>query len=398
MSKIWSFIKNYLKSTDLITLSLSLILSIFGLVLTFIANQADDVKSGSTIMFSVGSYVITRSFIIQIAALLIGLFFAFILSKIDYVFISKIWWLPAGIAIFLVVLTYFIGYSPGGETSNNKAWLDIGGFSMQPSELLKIAFIITFSTHINKVADNVNSLGNIILLLLHGFIPTFLIILQGDIGNSLMFVIMFIIMLFAAGLKFRYFAFGSLALLIASPIIWFNLSDYQKDRFLIAFYPENDPLGDGYQQYNSRLIIGSGQLWGRGIEESGNLNLPVRESDFIFSVSGETFGFIGCVFILILLAFLMFRFIRISSLSPDPLGSSICIGMFSLIAVQSIINIGMNICLAPVIGVTLPFLSSGGSSTLTLFIGIGLILSVYIHSKPPTYIAHKRTNIIYDLK
>ena len=133
------------------------------------------------------------------------------------------------------------------------------------------------------------------------------------------------------------------------------------------------------------MIIGSGQLTGKGISESGQIPLPERQNDFIFSVSGETFGFIGSVLVIAILVAIILRVFYVSHRAKDLLGSLMCMGMFATLTAQTIMNVGMNICLMPVVGVTLPFFSAGGSSTTTLYLGIGLVLSVYIHSRPKTH-------------
>lgn len=383
MKKFFGGIADYFRRTDSLLLIICAAASIYGLLLLSIAMQSPGMSSVRVTMFKIGDFMITRQFVVQVAAVILGFLVAIYLSRIDYEAIASLWWIIAPVCIVLVALTFVIGLDTG-TGADDRAWLGIPGtpLTFQPSELMKIGFVLTFSLHLTKTRERLNTFKNLALLCIHGIIPVLLISLQGDDGTAIVFFFMFLIMMFTAGVKLRYFAIGFSVLAVVAPIIWLNMHDYQKQRFLIFLHPETDSQVIGFQQYRSRMIIGSGGLWGRGIEESGQIHLPVRHNDFIFSQAGETFGFIGSIVLIGILIFLMMRILRIASFANDQLGSLICTGIFATFLVQSVINIGMNICLMPVIGVTLPFFSAGGSSTSTLFLGIGLVLSVYMQSKP----------------
>lgn len=386
MRKVFSSIGEYFRQTDKLLLLLCLLATGYGLVLLLVAGQANDMKDSSAVLATVGGLDITMQFVKQFASVVLGVLAALIISAIDYEILAACWWILAPISVILVVLTYFIGMDTGA--ADDKAWLMIPGIGMtfQPSELLKIAFIITFSLHLYKTRDRLNSPLNLLLLCIHGAVPVGMIMLQGDDGTALVFLFIFVVMLFVAGIKLRYFVIGGVLAAIAAPILWFYvLQPFQRDRFTIFLHPENARLDEGYQQYQSRMIIGSGQLTGKGIADSGQINLPERQNDFIFSVSGETFGFIGSVLVIAILIAIILRVFLVSRKAKDMLGSLMCMGMFATLTAQTILNVGMNICLMPVVGVTLPFFSAGGSSTTTLYLGIGLVLSVYIHSKPKTH-------------
>jgi len=282
----------------------------------------------------------------------------------------------------LVGLTFFIGYAPVG--TDDKAWLRLpGNMSFQPSELLKIAFVITFAKHVGAVESKINTFRNLFLLCIHGAIPVVLIHIQGDDGTALVMAVMFVAMMFAAGVKLRYFAAFFGVLVAAIPVIWFGLLDeMQKNRFLILFNPEADLYGDGWQQWRARLALANGGFWGQGYmkgEIVQSNQLPKGYNDFIFASAGEELGMLGLLAIILLLGAICVRLLIISHRAKDKAGAVICVGIFGMLAAQSIINIGMCISLLPVVGVTLPLFSAGGTSVMTTFMSIGLAANVYMH-------------------
>lgn len=336
-------------------------------------------------------------FIIQLAAVLIGYAGAVFFTLIDYREIANFWYLVAGFCLFLIVYTQLFGIavvSSGGI--NAKAWIQLPGTTFQPSELVKIGFIITFSKHLAELRERelIKNPLHIILLGCHAAIPVILVHFQGDDGSAIIFFCMFLAMSFGAGVQLRYFAGVFAALGVAFPIAWeYILKDYQKDRLTIFRHPETDPLNKGLQQMQGRISIGSGQFWGRGLFKSPRVNkglVPVQQSDFIFSVAGEQLGFIGCTLIMLLLVLLLFKTLRIARKSTDVLGSSICFGFFGMIAAQALFNLGMCLNLLPVMGVTLPFFSAGGSSSACLYLGFGLVLNVYMHRVNPDKVTLRR--------
>ena len=273
----------------------------------------------------------------------------------------------------------------GSSGVNARAWIKLpGGITFQPSELVKIGFIITFAKHLSivKNTDNFKDIKNICLLGAHALIPVILTHMQGDDGAAIIFLCIAITMSFMAGLPLRYF--GALIVLgaIFMPIAWnFVLADYQKKRIITQMNPEGDPLNMGYQQIQGKLSIGSGGLFGTGLFKGprvANNVVPIQESDFIFSVAGEELGFVGCVLIILLLLLLIFRIGFIARKCNDTIGSFICFGFIGLILSQTIFNLGMCLSLLPVMGVTLPFFSVGGSSATCLYLGIGILQNIYL--------------------
>lgn len=369
MKKIWHGLVRYWKEIDKILLFLCLVCSVYSIVLMCGIHHSD--------------MATVRAVQMQIITSAMGLVAAVVISSFDYHFLSKLWKLYYPVCIGLVMLTYFFG-EQRVESVDDQAWLPIPflGISFQPSELLKIAFILTFALHLEKVGDDIKNIKNLLLLCLHGAFPVLLVHFQGDDGTALIFLLIFLSMLFSAGIQWRYIAIAGAALVIAAPLAWLYLmSNDQKLRVLALFIPDLDTNGILYQQYNAKIAIGSGGGFGEGLFIGEHVYVPEIHNDFIFSFVGQSLGFVGCMSVILLLFFICTRLLVFSRRSNDSLGGYICIGVFATIAFQSIVNIGMNLSILPVIGVTLPFFSYGGTSVTTLYMGIGLALSVYIHNK-----------------
>lgn len=321
----------------------------------------------------------------QIIAVIAGYVLAVLISVIDYDNLLNLWWLFATIGGILLILVLFIGINVSG--TDDTAWIKLpGGFSFQPSELVKIMFIITFSKHLItlKTHDKLHTLTGIITLVFHMAIPVVLVHMQGDDGTALVFVFMFVIMMFCAGVQLRYFLIMLLLLCTAIPLLWtYVLNDEHKNRFLALFDIDGNAMTNyGWQQYQGKVSIASGGLDGYGLYNGPRVStniVPEQENDFIFTVAGEELGFIGCMLLLIILLLILIKTLINSSVSRDDAGKYLCIGVFSMITSQTVINIGMVLGLMPVIGITLPFFSSGGTSILSVLLGIGLVQSVYMH-------------------
>ena len=321
----------------------------------------------------------------QLIAVVIGYILAVIISMVDYENILKAWWLFAIFGIFLLTLVLFIGINVSG--TDDTAWISLpGGFTFQPSEIVKIVFIITFTKHLQVLNENdkMHTLFGVLSLVPHIAVPILLVHMQGDDGTALVFVFMFIFMVFVAGLQLRYFLIMLLLLCAGIPLIWnYVLNDEHKNRFLAVFDIDGNALTNyGWQQYQGKVSIASGGLNGHGLNNGPRVAtaiVPEQENDFIFTVAGEELGFVGCMLLLLILLLIIVKILINSTSARDDIGKYICIGVFSMIASQTIINIGMVLSLMPVIGITLPFFSSGGSSVLSVLISIGLVQSVYTH-------------------
>lgn len=369
MKFIFVSIYNYIKNTD--KLFYGLCLTCAGLSISFLLG-----------MYNSGLFTNFRVVETQIIAAVLGLFCTIILSKFNYHTIANLWKLHVPLAYFLVLLTFVFGV--GRDNVDDVAWLPmpfIGG-TIQPSEFLKISFIVVFALHLSKVQTEINQPKVLIGLILHGFVPISLVMLQGDAGTALVFAFIFVSMLFVAGISWKYVFSAMAAGVAALPLVWFFVLDQDKrNRFMVLFNPDLDPQGAGWQQITGRIAIGSGQLWGNGIFSGKHQYVPEIYNDFMFSFIGEAVGFVGCMLVLALLLGICFKILLTSQMAHDYLGRYICVGVFAMLAFQMVANIGMCIGLMPVIGLTLPFFSSGGSSMLANFLAAGVVLSVYMSSK-----------------
>lgn len=367
MKRFFGSVADYIRETDKVLLLLCTFATFYGAVLVL---SASFVSAGY------------QKFIVQLIGWFLGMCVAIALSLIDYKLMLKYWYLPAVVTVGLVLLTFFIGYAPEG--TDDKAWLALPfGQSIQPSELLKIGFIITFAAHVNRVSKKeISQLKHVLLLGIHGAIPVVLIHFQGDDGSALVMALMFAAMLFVAGVHWGYFAAAGGAVAIAAPLMWFFvMNDDQKGRFMALFQPElyQDLI---YQQARGQTAIGSGGWFGYGLfhgpyVQSGKI--PLEYNDFIFATAGEEVGFVGCMLIIGILGAICWRILAVARRSRDRAGTIICTGVFAMFAAQTVINLGMCLSMLPVIGVTLPFFSAGGTSTVCLYLGIGLVVSVYYH-------------------
>lgn len=327
-----------------------------------------------------------RPVVIQAGCMILGLIVAMVISTIDYERFLKRWYLIALLGIVPVILTFFIGIAPEG--TDDKAWLDLGITTFQPSELLKICFVLTFSLHLQKIKPNINKLKNLIPLCAHGAAPVLLIHFQGDDGTALVFAVMVLFMMWTAGVSWKYFLAAFSAAIVASPFIYFFvMNDDHRARIKLLFDIDADIKGVGYQQWLGRRALSGGGLMGQGFLK-GSLTqsgiIPESHNDFIFVGIGEELGFLGCLAVIILLAAICLRCVRVARICTKDSGKYICIGIFAMIFAQSVINIGMCTSILPVIGVTLPFFSAGGTSLLCLYLGIGLVLNVYMHRNDRT--------------
>ncbi|MBQ2675873.1 MAG: rod shape-determining protein RodA [Clostridia bacterium] len=360
-------IADYIRETDKLLLFLCVGASLYGCALVYSATN----YMGSA-----------RQFIVQLVSVGIGVLAAIFVSLCDTNTLAK---LTPGYIVATVVLlavTAVFGYAPPG--TENKAWLELPfGMSLQPSELIKVFLTITFAKHVSVIDQkDINRPLNVLLLCLHGLAPAAAVmVLQKDLGTAVVLGCIFLAMLFAAGIKARYFVLGGSALVLAAPVIWFfGLSEYQRERFAIILNLESDPQGLGYQQLQGLRALGSGGLTGYGFLKGPKVQsngIPKAYNDFIFTVAGEELGLIGCLLIIAVLLALIFRILWVGAKSRDRMGTIMCAGIFGMFLAQTVINLGMCLALLPVIGVTLPFFSAGGTSLVCLYLGVGVVLSVY---------------------
>ena len=372
MSKFFHFIKTAVKETDIVLLLLCAFTSAYGILMVHSATLAD-ITEGAAFSRDVRAMLIT---------FVGGIVIAVAVSFIDYNFITKMFPVIGGVCIVLMALTFAIGVGPQ-ERPDAKTWIMLGstGFYFQSSELMKIGFIITFGMHLELVSDNITKFTNVLLLGVHAAVPVVLVTLSGDMGSALVFIIIFLAMMFCAGTQLRYFIIGGAAVCAGAPAIWyFIFDDTQRNRILGLIYP--DRYADiMYQQNHGMEAIRNGGLTGMGLfkgicTQTPNY-IPEAENDMIFPAICEELGFLGGILALGLLFAIILKIIRTGRKSKFGATSLMCYGMAAMIAGQVIINIGMCLKVLPVIGITLPFFSAGGSSNICLYIGIGLMLSIY---------------------
>jgi rod shape determining protein RodA len=358
----------FIKETDKILLALCLITSTFGVLM---------VQSATRSKLSEGQ-LISGDAKTMIFAITLGVCVALVISLVDYEAFVKLTPLIAVVGILMMLFVFIFGVAPPARP-DAKSWINLGFFYFQPSELLKIFFIITFSAHLNAVKENINSFKNVALLGLHAIIPAGLVVKSGDDGSALVFILFTLCMIFVAGISWKYLLAGCVVTLAAIPLLWVKLRDFQKERFIVLVHPELYP-NTAYQQNMSLSAIGSGGFFGQGLFNGAytqSKSVPENQNDFIFSVVGEELGLFGAIIALGLILSIIFRIVKIGKRANNDFATYLCYGIGSMIAMQTLINISMCLRLAPVIGITLPFFSAGGSSTLCLYCGIGVILSVY---------------------
>ena len=331
----------------------------------------------------------TSKLIMQLAMTVVGFCGIVVLVNLDYrIFVERYWKIMWIVSIALLGFTLIFGDTgANGTETTNRSWLTIvkfgsKSFQIQPSEFVKIAFIISFSKHISMVKDKINKIKTLIPLAIHAGAIVGLILLSGDLGVTLVYIGIIAIMLAFAGLSFWYFAGAIGVIIIAFPFIWPLLSNYQQMRILVGFEPELDPSGYGFQALLSLDSISAGGVFGRGMNSGGYYEiLPASHTDFIFSTYCEMFGFVGAIIFLIILLLLVLRLVKIAKRCNDDFGTLIVVGVASMFIIQSIMNIGMCLAMFPVIGITLPLMSYGGSSMLAIYIAMGLVHAISAHGK-----------------
>ncbi|PIY95570.1 MAG: rod shape-determining protein RodA [Candidatus Kerfeldbacteria bacterium CG_4_10_14_0_8_um_filter_42_10] len=357
-----------IKKFDWILLSIVLILVIFGLVAIYsIAVNADAPDYGLLIK--------------QIIALVLGLILVFFLGFIDYrilrSYANLLYWL--GVVLLTGVLIF------GITVRGTRGWYSIFGQVFQPVEVVKILMIVFLSKYLTSKSSASFNFKNLWISFLFIIIPLGLVLLQPDLGSAAIFVVLWMGMIWLTKVKKSYMILIVAFLILSFLISWFFfLEDYQRDRIITFLQPNRDPLGQGYNITQSIIAVGSGQFWGRGLSlgPQSRLNfLPAKETDFIFSVIAEALGFVGSFFVIALFGLLFWRIVKIMRKSQDDFGIFLTWGVLLMIVVQVFINIGMNLGLAPVAGLPLPFISAGGSSLLVNLMAIGILQSIYLRQK-----------------
>lgn len=324
----------------------------------------------------------------QIISALMGLFAALIISLINYKKLARLWFLYVPVSVVLVLLTFTgLGY----KRADDQAWLNLGFIQIQPSEVLKLAFILSFAYHLSRVEENMNKPVHMALLCLHGLVPIALVGGQGDYGTAIVFGFIFAAMIISAKISWKYLAAAPVLLAAALVFLWnFVLKSDHKNRIEVLLHPGTDPEGLEYQQDLGLAALNKGGFLGIGLfgDKNEYISVPEIHNDFILSYAGMVFGFVGAVGLLAILAYICLKILADSRIAKDNLGKFICMGTFGLMLAHCIMNIGMVLKVMPVIGIPLPFLSAGGTAMVSMYVAIGLVLSTYTHS-------NKKYNVFY---
>ncbi len=336
----------------------------------------------------------------QLIGVVIGVIFMLVLSLMDFSWILNAYWVIYVVNIVLLLAVWLFGTTSGGATR----WINLGFIQFQPTEISKILLILFFARFFMDHENDINRPRTLIQSLVLLAIPLILIYNQPDLKNTIMVLILFCVLIYTAGLNYRVII-GTVAIAIPVVAIFMAIimqpeqnliQEYQRDRIMSFFYGEEDEYSDeAEQQNNSIMAIGSGELTGKGLNNneiisanSGNFVAEIQ-TDFIFAVAGEELGFIGCLIIILLLLFISLECIRTGSRAKDLSGKIICVGMGTLIAFQSFLNICVATGLMPNTGTPLPFVSYGLTSLISLYIGMGIVLNIGLQQRVYSNAAEK---------
>lgn len=375
--KFKPYIKEFFKRADIFLLCICVISSIFGI--TMIEKAVTGMYEGGWDMSEPSKYLT-----VQIASMLIGIVAFVLLTVIDVDLIAQQWKLLMMLDLVLLVALVLLGEDDG---TGNRSWIRFAGIGIQPSEVIKVIYVIVAAkqmTYLKEYRD-INSFISVVQMAAH-FLLIFgaIVVVSSDLGSASILLGIFLIMFFVIGARLYWFAAGGAAVAAAIPLLWnYFLKDYQKQRLIAPYDPSIDPDGWGitWQTTQSKLTLASGRL--TGVEEGHSPSIFTgKHTDFIFSCVGENLGMIGCIAVILLLMIIIIHCVRIGIKSGRTFDMLVCIGVAAAVTFQTFINIGMNIGITPVIGITLPFFSYGGSSMVTMFGAMGLVSGVKYKLKP----------------
>lgn len=376
LKRLKSVLGEFFRQADLVLLGLCCAATLFGIVLIFSATQFKDSN---------------RYVIVQSAALLLGICAYIACSYVDLEILMKKWkWvLVFNIGFILLLLTPF-GASEGG----NRAWLRFPyiPIGIGPAEFVKITFVLLLAWQLNWLREEKRDLQSFhaaASVAGHAIgLCGFYYLISSDMGNGLVFLFIFVCMAFVAGFALRWFVllFGAGTAVVVAAWKWDLLPSHMKDRFIVLFDHSFDPLGTGWHQTRSLLTLGSGGVFGQGYlsgtqtQSSYSTSLPARWTDFIFSVCGEELGMMGCIVVILILTAIIARVLLVAKNAQTSFHCYVCVGMAAMLIFQMIINIGMCLFVMPVIGITLPFFSYGGSSIVTIYMAMGVVSGIKMRS------------------
>jgi rod shape determining protein RodA len=375
LKKFLPQLRDFVHRADMFLFTICVICALYGIVV--IASATKSYENGSA-----------QFVIVQTLALVLGILLFIAMTVIDVDIFAQHWtWLYGLSALLLLSLIPFGAVS---DTGNN-GWLRFFGIGIQPTEIVKLAFIIVLAKQLAYLKDykNLNSVTSVAQIVGHFILMFGLILVTAqDLGSALVYFFIFAVMLFVAGVKIYWFIMGAAAIACMVPIFWtYFLEDYQRNRILAPYDPSIDPdnTGINWQQNQSKIALASGQLTGTGLGEgtqSQSNAIPGKHTDFIFAVIGEELGLIGACLVLLLLMIIVIRCVQVGLRSGSTMSMLVCFGVAATVVFQTFENVGMCIGIAPVVGITLPFFSYGGSSLFSMFAAMGLVSGIKYRPKP----------------
>lgn len=371
------YIKEFFQRADIFLLVICIICSIFGI--TMIEKAVTGMYEGGWNMSVPSKYLA-----VQIASVILGIIAFVLFTVIDVDLVARQWKLLMLVDLALLVALKLFGVDDG---TGNSAWIRFAGIGVQPSEIIKVIYIIVAArqmTYLKEYKD-VSSFFSVVQMVAH-FLLVFgsIVLVSSDLGSASIILGIFLVMFFALGVRLYWLAAGAAAVAAAIPLLWtYFLKDYQKQRLIAPYDSSIDPDGWGisWQTNQSKMTLASGRL--TGVEEGHTPSVFTgKHTDFIFSCVGENLGMIGCIVVIILLMIIIIHCVRVGLKSGRTFDMLVCVGVAAAVTFQTFINIGMNIGITPVIGITLPFFSYGGSSMVTMFAAMGLVSGIKYKLKP----------------
>ena len=371
------YIRQFFQRADIFLLVICTVCSIFGIFMIYRA--VTGMYYGGWNMSVPSKYIA-----VQVFSMFLGIGAFVVFTVIDADILGSQWKLLAAINMLLLVALVIFGQDDG---TGNKAWIRFAGIGIQPAEVIKVLYIIIAARQMTyiKEHEDINGFFSVVQMVGHfGIVFVLIVVVSSDLGSATVIMLIFLTMFFLLGVRLYWFALGGAAVAAAVPLLWeYFLKDYQKKRLIAPYDPSIDPDGWGitWQTTQSKLTLASGRL--TGVEEGHRTTVFTgKHTDFIFSVVGENLGMIGCIVVIILLAIIIVHIVRIGLKSGRLFDMLICMGVASAMTFQTFINIGMCIGITPVIGITLPFFSYGGSSMVTMYGAMGLVSGVKYKLKP----------------
>jgi rod shape determining protein RodA len=369
---------------DLWLVLCALALVVFGLIVL----RSATLLSGS---------VVSRQLLIQGVYAGAGMALLIVLAFVDYRVVGTFAPVLYGVTVATLGLVLVAGQTIYGA----QRWIGIGPLSFQPSEVAKVTTLICLARFWASREGKPGGLRPLLMSLAIVAVPVALVYRQPDLGTSLVLLAIWLGTAFAAGAPLKWLGSVLMVPFIGFPLVWHIMHDYMRRRLTTFLAPEKDPLGEGYNLIQAKISVGSGGWWGRGLGNGSQTQLNflrVQHSDFIFAVLGEELGFMGAFVLFCLYGFLFWRCLRVASFSRDAFGRLLAAGVTTMLLFQTFVNVAMNIGLLPVTGIPLPFISAGGSSLVSIFISLGLLQSVLVHSQTRRYDARPHVRVPANIR